>query len=522
MTWSMALLDVIQINFKVILKSFLSHLRKNLLLTVSAFLLLFIAIYIFLFTETFYVLIEQGSLWVREWFGSFYLWLGLLCVVFLLILAISKAGKIKLGSTPPEFDRWSWIAMLYSAGMGAGILLRGVQEPVYMFLNPPIKTGEPNDIIALEYTFYQWGFTAWAFYALFAILVGHSLFVEKRDIRLGTSLHYFKRIKFLPSGINLLTILTTVAGLVAAVGLGTTQIEGGIRHLLGHTSNDLQLTLILVFIVYTIAFISAWTGIEKGIKRLSNWNIYLTILLLIFVLLQGNLSLIFQNFFHATYRYIIDFIPLSLAMGSYDPGKEFLTDWTYYYWAFWLAWAPFTGIFIARISKGRSIREIILGVLLIPSLGTFLWFSVFGTSAFNLIEQWGTYQNEFGNVFTSMFVFLANYPLSIITNILTVVLLISFLVTSVDSAIYVLSMFTSKGDENPKRKFRLIWAIILLIFSEAIIVLGNIKPDSNVLTAMQKFLIIASLPFAFFTVLIIILLSRTLFKHAQKKQQKDT
>ncbi len=496
------------------MKSLLPQLRNNLLLSISAFLLLFIAIYIFLFTENFYFLIEQGSIWVREWFGSFYLWLGLVCVLFLLILALSKVGRIRLGNSPPEFNRWSWIAMLYSAGMGAGILLRGVQEPVYMFLNPPIQTGEPNEIIALEYTFYQWGFTAWAFYALFAILVGHSLFVQKRDIRLGTSLHYFKRIKFLPSGINLLTILTTVAGLVAAIGLGTTQIEGGIGHLLGNSSSDLILTLGLVFVICTIAFISAWAGIEKGIKRLSNWNIYLTLILLLFVLIQGDLSLILQNFLKATYRYVVDFVPLSLAMGNYDPGKEFLTDWTYYYWAFWLAWAPFTGIFIARISKGRTIREIILGVLLIPSLGTFLWFSVFGTSAFDLIDQWGTYQNEFGNVFTSMFVFLSNYPLAIITNVLTVILLISFLVTSVDSAIFVLSMFTSKGSENPKKKFRLIWAIILLIFSEAIIILGNIKPDTNVLTAMQKFLIIASLPFAFFTVLIIILLSRTLLKKA--------
>ncbi len=483
--------------------------------------MILVATGIFLFTEEFYFFIEKASLWVREWFGSFYLWLGLGCVVFLIILAFSKAGRIRLGNSPPEFDRWSWIAMLYSAGMGAGILLRGVQEPVYMFLNPPIQTGESNQIIALEYTYYQWGFTAWAFYALFAILVGHSLFVQKRDIRLGSSLHYFKRIKLLPSGINLLTILTTVAGLVAAIGLGTTQIEGGIGHLLGNYSYNLELTLLLVFIICVIAFISAYSGIEKGIKRLSNWNIYLTLILLLFVLLQGDISLIFTNFFQATYHYIRDFVPLSLALGNYDPGKEFLTDWTYYYWAFWLAWAPFTGIFIARISKGRTIREIILGVLIIPSIGTFLWFSVFGTSAFNLIEQWGTYQNEFGNVFTSMFVFLSSYPLAIFTNILVVILLISFLVTSVDSAIYVLSMFTAKGDENPKKKFRLIWAIILLIFSEAIIVLGNIKPDSNVLTAMQKFLIIASLPFAFFTVLIILLLSRTLFKHAQKKQQKD-
>lgn len=494
------------------MKSLLYHIRRNLLLTVSTFLLLFVALYIFLFTKTFYIFIEKGSLWVREWFGTFYLWLGLLCVVFLLVLAFTKVGKIRLGASPPEFNMWSWIAMLYSAGMGAGILLRGVQEPVYMFINSPIKTGQPNEVIALEYTFYQWGFTAWAFYALFAILVGHSLFVKNRNIRLGTSLHHFKRVKFLPSGIDLLTILTTVAGLVAAIGLGTTQIEGGIGHLLTQDSGNLSLTLLLVFLICFIAFLSAWVGIDKGIKRLSNWNIYLTLVLLIFVFVQGDVLLMLENFVTATYHYLLDFIPLSLALGKYNPGKEFLTDWTYYYWAFWLAWAPFTGIFIARISKGRTIREIILGVLLIPSLGTFLWFSVFGTSAFNLIAEWGTYQNEFENVFTSLFVFFSNYPFAIFTNILTLILLISFLVTSVDSAIYVLSMFTSKGSEHPKRRYRLIWAVIILVFSEAVIVLGNIKPESNVLTAMQKFLIIGSLPFAFFTVIVMILLTRTLFK----------
>ena len=496
------------------MRTILHYFRRNLLLIASAFILLFIAVYVFIFTEKFYNLIEDGSLWVREWFGGFYLWLGFLCVVFLLVLAFTRVGKQRLGKAPPEFNRWSWIAMLYSAGMGAGILLRGVQEPVYMLFNPPIKTGQSNEIIALEYTFYQWGFTAWAFYAMFAILIGHSLFVKNRNIRLGTSLRQFKRVKFLPAGIDLLTILTTVAGLVAAIGLGTTQIEGGIGHLLDKGSGDLVLTMLLVLLICSIAFLSAWAGIDKGIKRLSNWNIYFTILLLLFVFLQGDILLMLENFLLTTYHYLLDFIPLSLAYGNYDPGKEFLTDWTYYYWAFWLAWAPFTGIFIARISKGRTIREIILGVLLIPSLGTFLWFSVFGTSAFNLIEQWGTYQNEFSNVFTSLFMFFNNYPLAIFTNILTVILLISFLVTSVDSAIYVLSMFTSKGSEDPKRRYRLIWALIILIFSEAIIVLGNIKPESNVLTAMQKFLIIGSLPFAFFTAIVMILLTRTLFKKA--------
>ena len=224
-----------------------TFISKNPILLISTGVLLFTALFIFFATNTFYNFIEEGSIWVREWFGGFYLWLGLICVLFLLGIAISKIGALRLGNSSPEFNRWSWIAMLYSAGMGAGILLRSVQEPVYMFQNTPIQTGSSPEVIALEYTFYQWGFTAWAFYAIFALLVGYAIFIKNDHIRLGTSLHHFKRVKFLPSGIDILTILTTVIGLVAAIGLGTTQIEGGISHLLSKPSGDLITTLILVF-----------------------------------------------------------------------------------------------------------------------------------------------------------------------------------------------------------------------------------------------------------------------------------
>ena len=493
---------------KQISRSFL----KNPLLYIAAGILFFTALYIFSFTEFFYELIEAGAIWVREIFGGFYLWLGLLCVVFLIYIAFSKFGNIKLGSSKPEFNRLSWIAMLYSAGMGSGILLRAVQEPVFMFLNSPISTDSTAEVIALEYTFYQWGFTAWAFYGIFALLIAYSLFVKKSNILLGSSLPQFKKIKYLPESINLLTILTTVFGLVAAIGLGTTQIEGGISHLSSSPSGTLWLIILLVFIVCLAAFISAFAGIKKGIKRISNWNIYITTILMLFVFLQADILTVFNRFFESLSKYIIDFIPLSLALGNYNPGKEFLTEWTYYYWAFWLAWAPFTGIFIARISKGRSIREMIFGVLLIPSLGSFFWFSVFGSTSFDLIASMDTYRGEFDNVFTSLFRFFEAFPLSNFTNMLSILLLISFLVTSVDSAIYVLSMFSDKGREHPRKKFRLIWAILILIFSQAIIILGNIKPNSNVLTAMQKFLIISSLPFAFFTAGIMILFLRELFR----------
>ncbi|MCL6218375.1 BCCT family transporter [Zunongwangia sp. M21534] len=468
-------------------------------------MILFIfSVIIFSFTAEFYALIDSLSIWVREIFGEFYLWLGLACVLFLLIIAFSKYGRIRLGNSPPQFDRLSWIAMLYSAGMGAGILLRAVQEPVFMYQNPPLKTAYPNDIIALEFTFYQWGFTAWAFYGIFALFIGYSLFVRKNNMLLGTSLPQLKKIKGIPQSIDLLTILTTVFGLVAAIGLGTTQIEGGISHLSDREPGTLWIVIGLVFLICLLAFISAYSGVEKGIKRISNWNIYITIALLIFIFLQADIIEVLKSFSTATWFYLKDFFQLSLAIGDFNPGKQFLTDWTYYYWAFWLAWAPFTGIFIARISQGRTVREMILGVLILPSLGSFLWFSVFGGSSFDIIEDMANYNGEFSNVFTSIFKFFESFPLSNITNVITVLLLISFLVTSVDSAIYVLSMFSDKGNENPKKKYRLIWAVLILIFSEAIILLGNVKPESDVLDAMQKFLIIGSLPFAILTALMML------------------
>lgn len=492
--------------------SVFKNLLRNRVFSIPAIILIISSVLIFFFTDSFYDKIENISLWVREYFGTFYHWLGLSCVIFLLIIAFSKSGKIRLGKSPPEFNRWSWIAMLYSAGMGAGILLRAVQEPVFMFLNTPINTGQTAETIALEYTFYQWGFTAWAFYGLFAVIIGYSVFVEKADIRLSSGVANLKKWKFLPAMIDILTILTTVVGLVAAIGLGTTQIEGGLSHLQSREAGELLPNLVLVFLICSLAFISAWVGVEKGIKRLSNWNIYIALTLMIFVLLSGDIAGILNVFFKSFYHYLIDFVPLSLATGKFDPGIKFLTDWTYYYWAFWLAWAPFTGIFIARISRGRTLREMILGVLLIPSIGSFFWFSVFGVSAFDIIKSWDTYNNEFGNVFTSMFIFFESFPLPILTSFLVILLLVSFLITSVDSAIFVLSMFTDHGNREPQKKYRLAWAVLILIFCEAIIVLGQVKPDSNVLTAMQKLLIITSLPIAFFSVLIVILFSMKLIR----------
>lgn len=474
---------------------------KNPLLTISIGIIFVCSAIVFFATEASYNAIEGTSFWVRNYFGYFYLYLGLGCVLLLFGIAFSPLGKIKLGkkNEKPEHSLWAWTAMLYSAGMGAGILLRAVQEPVFMQQHPPFVSGLEPEILALEFTFYQWGLTAWAFYGLFAMVMGYALFVKKKKVRVSATVEDTITNKVVKNGIDITTIITTVFGLIAAVGLGVTQINGGLNHVFDG-GFGLTITLCLSALVSAIAFYSAWQGVDKGIKIISKVNILVTLLLLLFIFFSSDMEAILTSFATATWNYLVDFIPMSLAYGTYNPGMAFLTDWTFYYWAFWLAWAPFTGIFIARISKGRTLRQLLLGVLILPSLGTFFWFSVFGTSAFTLIESFGTYNNEFGDVFSSLFVFFGNYPMATVLNIVTLFLLIGFLVTSLDSAVFVLSMFTDKGKKEPSQKHRLIWSVFILLATMALILLGNARPEIDVLTAVQKLLIITSLPFAFFSI----------------------
>ena len=411
----------------------------------------------------------------------------------------------------PEYSNWAWISMLYSAGMGAGILLRAVQEPVYMQQNPPYSSTLSNEVLALEYTFFQWGFTPWAFYGLFAMIVGYALFVKHKKVRVSNTIEDTIPNRFAREGIDIMTIITTVFGLIAAIGLGTTQITGGLSHL-SEGEFGLISTLMLTLIISVLAFISVWRGVNKGIKVISKFNILVTMVLLVYIFITNDILAILKSFFQSIFAYLVDFVPMSIAYGSYNPGLDFLTDWTFYYWAFWLAWAPFTGIFIARISKGRTLRQLLLGVMIIPSLGTFIWFSVFGTSAFQLIETWGQYNGEFNNVFTSVFIFFQSYATSDWLNVVTIFLLISFLVTSVDSAVLVLSMFTDQGKKVPRRSHRLLWSAIVLLATLALILLGHAKENIDVLVAIQKLLIITSLPFSIFMVAMTVIYLRNVIR----------
>ncbi|KEO75338.1 BCCT transporter [Anditalea andensis] len=426
-------------------------------------------------------------------FGHYYLYLGCFIVALLLILAVSKWGGIRLGEGKPEFPLFSWVAMLYSTGMGAGLLLRAVQEPVYFFQHPPGTPGYELEVYALQYTFFHWGLTPWAFYGMFGLIIAYNLYLKKGTILSSAILPYsYQKLRWV-TPIDTVTVISTLLGVVAAVGLGSRQLTEGFAYIIGIPSLPAYYTILVVVLVGGIATLSAYLGVSRGIRLLSNFNISLALFLLFFSFFQGDMQLILQRFVHSLYYYFRDFIPMSLNVGKSQVPLPFLTEWTYFYWAFWLAWAPFTGVFIARISRGRTIRSMILGSLLIPSIGTFFWFSVFGSEAFLILKGVDHPESLFDSIYTGIFNFFDFLPFSGMSQIFAFILIGTFLITSIDSAIYVLGMFTDNGSPQPRKPLRIFWGVVLVLFTSSLIMVGK----EELLSSVSQMLILFALPFSF-------------------------
>ena len=440
---------------------------------------------------------------ILEKFRFFYLLFGLLIVLFALSLVFLPLSRKKLSETKPEYSYFSWIALLYSTGMGSGLLLRAVQEPMYYLQNPPI-TGYDSKQIALEYTFFHWGFTPWAMYSLFGLIIAYNLYVNKEKNFL-TAIVMNIRNSTIKKIIPLFIIIITIAGVIASLGLGTSQFIGGMNQYfdldLGYTS-----LLITVSMIGIIGTLSALTGISKVIKYLADFDMTVSLLLLVFVACFLNFQEYLYNTILALYHYVIHFFEMSLSIGDFKTSEQFNKDWTVFYWAFWLAWVPFTGIFIARISKGRTIREFIFATIFVPAIATIIWFSVFANSAFEIVETSST--NQFDNVFTSLFVFLEHYPLSIITVFLAAILVLVSIINSVDSAIFVLGMFSDSGKEDPSKKHKLFWGIIITATAIGLTAVGS----NDLLKAISNLLIILALPFSLLYLYIIISFANKLIK----------
>lgn len=436
-------------------------------------------------------------------FQNLYLIFGLFVVIAAIIIGVLPIGKVKLGNGNPEYSFFSWIALLYSTGMGSGLLLRAVQEPMYYLQNPPVDSVEKKQL-ALEYTFFHWGITPWAMYSIFGLILACNLYVNNSG-NLRESFSGGVKNKFIKEIVPFFIIIITIAGVIVSLGLGAGQFVGGIEQYFSVHLNSNHV-LFVGLLIGVFGTLSALTGIQKAIKVLADFDMIISILLLLFIAISIDFGEYFKITSSAIGEYLSHFVEFSLSIGKYQTSDTFTKDWTVFYWAFWLAWVPFTGTFIARISKGRTIREFIIATIITPSLATMIWFSVFANKAFQITNQSGT--NQFDDVFNSLFIFLDYLPFSGLTSAIVLILILVTIINSVDSAIFVLGMISDDGTENPTKKHKLFWGTIITISAVGLIALGS----NNLLNAVSNLLIILALPFSVLYFYLIIVFFKNILK----------
>jgi choline/glycine/proline betaine transport protein len=428
-------------------------------------------------------------------------WFFVLCVniflIFVVYLAFSKYGDIRIGGKDarPEFKTLSWFAMLFSAGMGIGLLFWSIAEPVTHFLTPPLAVGGTPEAAqeAMNFTFLHWGFHAWGVYALVGLSLAYFTYSHGLPLTIRSVFYplwgdkiYGKRGDI----IDIFAVLATLFGLATSLGLGVQQIAAGLEHVFGLSSGIVTQVSLIAGITF-IATLSVVLGVDKGVKFLSEWNMRIAVVLLLLVVLLGPTIFIFQSFVQNTGNYFYSFLEIATWTESYT-GNDWQNAWTVFYWGWWIAWSPFVGMFIARISKGRSIKEFILGVLIVPSLITFFWITAFGSTSIQqaLVGDLTVLDAVEDNVATALFVFLEDYPFAVALNVIGVVLIAGFFVTSSDSGSLVVDSLTSGGKIDAPVGQRIFWAVAEGTVAAVLLIGGGLQ-------ALQTASIVTGLPFAF-------------------------
>jgi glycine betaine transporter len=399
----------------------------------------------------------------------FFLFFATALVILALVLAFSRYGKLRLGKDDerPEFSTFSWIAMLFAGGMGAGLLFWGAAEPLTHYTDPPGLTGSTPDAAreALIITHLHWGLHAWAIYGMCALIIGYFTFRKGMKPLTSSPIKavFPKARRGTLVSADVLAVLAVLFGLIGSLVQGVLQLRAGMTAVF-QTDPESNAMSAAIVIVLTIAFlISASTSVDKGIRILSNINVSLTVALLIFVVTFGPTRYILETLLTSLGDYMQQLVELSFRLFPYEGLSDWSASWTLNYFLWWLAWGPFVGIFIARISRGRTIREYVLGVVLVPSLFSVFWFAALGGAGL-FIETEGagglsTLVAE--DVSAALFAFLDNFPAASIISLLAILILFVFLVTSADSGTFVLGMMTQDGAENPKVARKLIWGLLL-------------------------------------------------------------
>jgi glycine betaine transporter len=447
-------------------------------------------------------------------FGWFYILTMSSFVVFSIYILFSKYGNIVLGDPgdKPEYSTISWFGMLFSAGMGVGLIFYGVAEPLWHF-SGPLSTIEPLSTEAADFafrkSFLHWGLHPWANYSILALALAYMQFRLKKPGLISSifiPLIGEERVRG-PIGktIDILAIFATVAGVATSLGMATMQINGGLNLLINVPINKI-VQLIIIGIITFLFILTAVIGIEKGIKLVSDMNIALCGILMLVAFIVGPSVKILNNLSNSIGLYISGIIPDSFAISS-DP---WYGSWTIFYWAWWIAWAPFVGTFIARISRGRTIRQFVMGVLLAPTIASFFWFAIFGTVGIEVFDKIGTFATE-----TAFFQAFDFYPLGSLLSGIAVLLLTTFFITSANSATFVLGMFSAEGDLNPSTSKKIIWGLLQSSLAAILLLAGGLQ-------ALQTGSIVAAFPFAFIMIFSMVALIKALKNDKENlKELKD-
>ncbi|QXX82728.1 MULTISPECIES: BCCT family transporter [Providencia] len=430
-------------------------------------------------------------------------WFYILAVAIILLsvtyLGLSRYGQIKLGPdhAQPNFSYVSWFAMLFSAGMGIGLMFFGVAEPVMHYLNPPVGEAQTIEAAkeAMRLTFFHWGLHAWAIYAIVALILAFFSYRHGLPLTLRSALYPIigDRI-YGPIGhaVDIFAVVGTVFGVATSLGFGVLQVNAGLNHLFGWPVNEMvQVGLIVTFTA--LATLSVVSGLDKGIRILSELNLGLAFLLLLLIVILGPTVLLLKSFVENTGGYLSEIVTKTFNLYAYEPkSSDWLGGWTLLYWGWWLSWSPFVGMFIARISRGRTIREFVMGVLFVPAGFTLMWMTFFGNTAIDLIKNQGAVklaETVQSDVSLALFEFLNYFPFSSALSFFAMLMVVVFFVTSADSGAMVVDTLASGGDSNTPIWQRIFWAGLMGVVAITMLLAGGLQ-------ALQTLTIASALPFA--------------------------
>ncbi|STZ76639.1 transmembrane transport protein BCCT family [Bergeriella denitrificans] len=428
-------------------------------------------------------------------FSWFYILTFSVFLLFLILVSLGNFGSIKLGTDEeePEFSFMSWLAMLFAAGMGVGLMFFGVAEPLSHYASP-ISQGDAQS--AMLHTFFHWGVHAWSVYGIIALALAYFGFRYKLPLALRSCFYPLLKDKInggFGDAIDVMALVATLFGIITTLGFGAAQMSSGLQQIGWIAESNFGLQIVVIIAVMSLAVISAVSGVGKGVKILSETNLVLAGLLMLFVLATGPTLYLLAAFSDNLGFYFSHLVQMSFKTYVYEPDNTgWFSGWTILYWAWWCSWAPFVGLFIARISRGRTVREFVFGVLAVPSLFCVLWFTVFGNSAIwiDTHEAGGALAAMTGSPETLLFAFLDYLPLSSISSVIALVIIALFFITSADSGIYVLNNIASRDKSLAAPKWQAVmWGV--LMSAVAIVLLG-----SGGLGVLQTMTLITALPFA--------------------------